>query len=104
LRMMRDQKDLLMSVLRPFIFDPLVDWTVRDKSKKKDQPEENKPGQQALARVQDRLDGLVQPPDKKRKENLNTPLSVEGQVDHIIKEAMSINNLSVMYWGWTPFL
>jgi len=106
LRMMREQKDLLMSALRPFIFDPLVDWTLRDKSKKKGQgsgEEGNKPGQDALARVQDRLDGLVHS-DKKRKGYLNTPLSVEGQVDHVIREAMSMENLSAMYWGWTPFL
>ena len=41
----------------------------RDKSKKKGQgsgEEGNKPGQDALARVQDRLDGLVHS-DKKRK-------------------------------------
>ena len=119
---MRNQKDLLMSVLRPFIFDPLVDWTLRcvvcwivclellsspivicelmhisfkfvghtvnlfsnpgaclsnlyvfchtrDKSKKKeaaDVEDGNKPGKEALARVQDRLDGCVST-DKKRK-------------------------------------
>jgi len=105
LRMMRNQKDLLMSVLRPFIFDPLVDWTVRDKSKKPTAVKEegNRPGQEALARVQERLDGCVVY-DRKRKGSLNPPLSVEGQVDHLIKEAMEDKNLAVMYWGWTPFL
>ena len=42
LRMMRNQKDLLMSVLRPFIFDPLVDWTIKGKSNKEGE-EGNRP-------------------------------------------------------------
>ena len=65
LRMMRNQKDLLMSVLRPFIFDPLVDWTIKGKSNKEGE-EGNRPGKEALGRVQDRLDGCVTE-DRKRK-------------------------------------
>ena len=35
---------------------------------------------------------------------MNPPLSVEGQVDHLINQAMDIDNLAAMYWGWSPFL
>ena len=32
------------------------------------------------------------------------PLSVQGQVQWLIQEAVSMENLSQMYIGWMPFL
>lgn len=32
------------------------------------------------------------------------PLSVQGQVDRLIQEAVSEENLAQMYFGWMPFL
>lgn len=34
MRVMRDERDALMSILRPFIHDPLVEWSRGDKSAK----------------------------------------------------------------------
>ena len=36
LGLMRNQKDVLMSALRPFYFDPLLDWVPDGKHKKTD--------------------------------------------------------------------
>ena len=36
LGLMRNQKDVLMSALRPFYFDPLLDWVPDGKHKKND--------------------------------------------------------------------
>ncbi len=34
---------------------------------------------------------------------MNIPLSVAGQVNFLIKEATSEENLSQMYIGWAPY-
>lgn len=40
----------------------------------------------------------------KRLEALTVYLSVEGQVNHLILEAISIDHLCQMYIGWGPYL
>ena len=99
---MRDEKDVLMSMLRPFVCDPLVDWTKESKSGG------GEIGLKHLKRVEDRLSGYVTDPleskEKKKKAFASHALSIEGQVNHLIKEATRIENLAVMYWGWSPYL
>ena len=103
---MRNEKDVLMSMLRPFVFDPLVDWAKDNKSKSGGADI----GQEHLKRVEDRLTGFVTDPlenkkkEKRKKTLINHSLSVEGQVNHLISEAKDTNNLAVMYWGWAPYL
>ena len=93
LSVMRKEKDLIMSVLRPFVYDPLVDW--RKSKSGKDE------GTSHLKRVEDRLSGivtdsLVNLKAKKRKKSLlGHPLSVEGQVNHLILEATDLDNLVI---------
>ena len=82
--MMRNQRDLLMSVLRPFIFDPLVDWTVRDKSRKKEVEEGNRPGKEALARVEDRLTGSVATDKKRKGKGVLVIVDADANVDVIV--------------------
>ena len=105
LSVMRNEKDVLMSMLRPFVFDPLVDWA-KEKGNKSGGAEI---GQEHLKRVEDRLTGHVTDPletkRKERKKNLIIQgLSVEGQVSHVISEARDMDNLAAMYWGWAPYL
>ena len=90
LSVMRKEKDLIMSVLRPFVYDPLVDWT---KSKAG-----GNVGTSHLQRVEDRLTGIVTGSlankSKKRKKSLvGHPLSVAGQVIYLITEATDEDNL-----------
>ena len=102
LKLMRKEKDILMSMLRPFVCDPLVDWSKGNKTSGAEV------GLKHLKRVEDRLSGIVEngvlEKEKRKKSLITHALSVEGQVDHIIKEATDISNLAVMYWGWAPYL
>lgn len=40
----------------------------------------------------------------KSTRGFSIPLSVEGQTNHLIKEAMNVDNLCQMYIGWGPYL
>jgi len=101
LKVMRKERDVLMSVLRPFVFDPLVDWAKGSKSGGAGE------GMEALRRVQERLEGNVTntvKKDQRKKGLVNHPLSVEGQVNYVIEQATEQDNLAQMYWGWAPYL
>ena len=39
----------------------------------------------------------------KKSSKMNIPLSVAGQVNFLIKEATSEENLSQIYIGWAPY-
>jgi phosphatidylinositol kinase/protein kinase (PI-3 family) len=102
---MRKQKDVLMSALRPFYFDPLLDWVAEGKHRKTDTGEVvNKKAVETLKSIENRLNGLVEYKKKIARTNINMPLSVAGQVQHLIKEATSHENLSQMYLGWASYL
>ena len=117
LGLMRKQKDVLMSSLRPFVYDPLVDWLPKDgggdskRSKAGDKSKEtgevvNETAVETLKNISNRLKGLI---DEKKKSmdtmsSSHIPLSVAGQVQHLIKEATAYENLSQMYHGWAPYL
>ena len=110
LSLMRNQKDVLMSALRPFYFDPLVDWVDPNdkKSKKADSAGEmvNEKAAETLKSIENKLNGYVESMRKKgnSKSGMNLALSVAGQTELLIKEASSEENLSQMYHGWAPFM
>ena len=121
---MRRQKDILVASLRPFVFDPLVDWVVDDERRGKggkkagkgaDPTGEvvNETGVETLKAIEARLDGYVndmtispsvKTSSKKNSRETNVSLSVAGQVQHLIKEATSPDNLSQMYYGWGAYV
>ena len=103
LGLMRKQKDVLMSALRPFYFDPLLDWV--GKHQKSDTGEQvNEKAVENLAAIEKRLNGIVENKKKPTKSSINMPLSVAGQVQHLINEATTEDNLSQMYIGWASYL
>ncbi len=68
----------------------------------------NEKAAETLAAIQSRLDGLVSAKKggsagAKKSSKMNIPLSVAGQVNFLIKEATSEENLSQMYIGWAPY-
>ncbi|KAJ5076228.1 serine/threonine-protein kinase atr [Anaeramoeba ignava] len=85
----RNQKALI-NVLETFVYDPLVEWT-----KNQQNQQENESGVRTLKRINERLQG---------RENAGVAWSVEGQVDLLISNATSPNNLARMFIGWMPFL
>lgn len=53
-----------------------------------------------IKNIELRLQGRV----KTRHRTSLMPLSVEGQTNYLINEAVSIDNLCQMYIGWGPYL
>lgn len=84
LGILRSHEELVMTVLQTFLYDPVV---MRD--------EEGGP-KNTLATVRDKLRGI--------RSNDSPGLSVAGHVDSLIQQAVSPENLSLMYCGWAAFL
>ncbi|XP_049868950.1 serine/threonine-protein kinase ATR [Pectinophora gossypiella] len=98
MRALRAQTAALMSVIGPFVYDPLVSW---GRARPIDIGERtNEQALQHLQHIRQRLNGMV----KTKNKQLSLSLSPEGQVEHLIVEATSVHNLCQMYIGWGPFL
>ncbi|KAI9986699.1 hypothetical protein PInf_025654 [Phytophthora infestans] len=126
MRLLRENKATLRSVLESFIHDPLVEWGRRGKTTQSDAVSSKTAAELSselskqetrlvLRAIDDRLRGIYNLGDAIRPlvssshrnilpENETLPLSVQGQVDKLIDEATSNENLAQMYIGWMPFL
>lgn len=82
---LRENEAPLMNILETLIYDPLLDW------KTLQNPQEH------LKKVQRKIRGLVSEDD-------GLPMNVHGQVDVLIQEATSVENLAQMYGGWAPYI
>jgi FKBP12-rapamycin complex-associated protein len=131
MRVLRDNKESLMAVLEAFVYDPLINWKLvrKDRSVKgkkidaETAPKEEKHAVYGHARKSSRNDA---PHDEDNQpEMLNTraleiinrisnklsgrdfkpsqTLDVSTQVDKLIQEARSIENLCQCFIGWCPF-
>ncbi|KAI0215804.1 Serine/threonine-protein kinase ATR [Lamellibrachia satsuma] len=102
MRVMRDQSDPLMSVLKTFIYDPLVEWSkpARGRAALESGEIRNEKAQTHVNNIESRLKGIL----KNKMKPRGLPLSVEGQVNHLIKEATSEGNLASMYIGWAAYM
>ncbi|XP_064394848.1 serine/threonine-protein kinase ATR-like [Halichondria panicea] len=96
MKVLRQECDALMCVLKTFIHDPLVEWE-KVKGRMSSDSASDKP-LKIIQDIEDRLNG------KYSQKTKGLPLSVEGQVDALIKEATDVDNLSRMYVGWAPFM
>ncbi|KAK3703151.1 serine/threonine-protein kinase M1 [Vermiconidia calcicola] len=94
MRLLRQSKDTLMTILETFLYDPTTDFVGNKKKRSTIGVPETPP--EILESVDGKLKGLL------RGETV--PLSVEGYVDALIREATSSWNLSSMYIGWCAFL
>ncbi|KAM8736458.1 serine/threonine-protein kinase ATR isoform 1-T1 [Acanthopagrus schlegelii] len=105
LRLMRDQREPLMSVLKTFLHDPLVEWSKQAKGLSKAQANEtgeivNEKAKTHVCDIEQRLQGVI----KSRNKVLGLPLSIEGHVHYLIQEATDDKLLCQMYLGWGPYL
>lgn len=82
LGLLRSNEDLFMTVLESFLYDPVV-GTANTAAK-------------ILDVIRRKIRGI--------RNRDSAPLSVDGQVEHLITEAVSPRNLCQMYIGWAPFL
>uniref|UniRef100_A0A182W7X4 Serine/threonine-protein kinase ATR n=1 Tax=Anopheles minimus TaxID=112268 RepID=A0A182W7X4_9DIPT len=108
LRILQSHASTFMSVLKPFVYDPMVSWSkignaaighgesnTRDCYIERTDPQ----AMQNVLNIEERLKGYV----KIKGKLSHMPLSIEGQVDHLIKEATDIDNLAQMYIGWSAY-
>jgi serine/threonine-protein kinase ATR len=97
LSILRQQEETLMTVLESFIYDPTLDLQ-KDKrtARKADQGGIKLQPQSVVDSIKRKVKGLLP--------NESIPLSVEGQVEELIKQAVDPRNLTSMYIGWCPFL
>ncbi|XP_003416220.1 serine/threonine-protein kinase ATR isoform X1 [Loxodonta africana] len=104
LRLMRDQREPLMSVLKTFLHDPLVEWSkpVKGNSKAHNETGEvvNEKAKTHVLDIEQRLQGVI----KTHNRVTGLPLSIEGHVHYLIQEATDENLLCQMYLGWTPYM
>jgi serine/threonine-protein kinase ATR len=96
LAILRQQEETLMTILEAFIYDPTLDLQKEKKtSRNRDSGPKMQP-QAVVDSIKRKVQGLL--PDE------SIPLSVEGQVEELIKQAVDPKNLTAMYIGWCPFL
>ncbi|XP_077396162.1 serine/threonine-protein kinase ATR isoform X2 [Festucalex cinctus] len=105
LRLMRDEREPLMSVLKTFLHDPLVEWSKQGKGLCRIQANEtgeivNEKAKTHVCDIEQRLQGVI----KSRNKVLGLPLSIEGHVHYLIQEATDDKLLCLMYVGWGPYL
>ena len=116
MRILRDNRDLLLSVLEPFLKDPVIDWK-RHRSQQRNGSSDA--AKRSILVIDERLRGIynLRNPNLKKfrrtdgwamdqdDETTNIlPVSVEGQVHKMIAEATSYENLVQLYMGWMPWV
>ncbi|KAL0070158.1 hypothetical protein AAF712_002648 [Marasmius tenuissimus] len=103
LQILRDNRDLLMSVLDAFIHDPLVDFEEekRKQNKLKANADLKKLARDALNPIEKKLKGLASTVSKE-KHAYDREVSTSNMVQMLIQESMDNRNLSKMYVGWAP--
>lgn len=98
LKLLRQHEDTLMTILEAFVYDPTLDFIAKKTAKKRERESANG--------VPDTAQGVLDGVRRKVRGFLageSVPLGVEGQVDELIKQAISPKNLAAMYIGWCPF-
>jgi serine/threonine-protein kinase ATR len=114
---LRENRDTLLSVLEPFINDPIIDWKRFRSQQKRAEDRQTKEAKRSINVIDERLQGiynLVNPNLKKIRHLIASdddddlqhmvPLSVEGQVHKMISEATNSENLVQQYVGWMPWV
>lgn len=120
---LRDNRDTLLSVLEPFVKDPVIDWKKSKGSQRQGSHDtgirDTTQAKLSLKVIDERLRGIynLRNPNMKRVTRTDQigvdhdedmarmiPLSVEGQVHKMISESTSHENLVQMYIGWMPWI
>ncbi|KAI9467128.1 hypothetical protein BJY52DRAFT_1423860 [Lactarius psammicola] len=107
--LLRENKDTLMTVLDPFIHDPLVEW--EDEKRKIERQTHrrhahNRPpielrvlAKNALSLIEKKLRGIY----RTSKDRVEKEVSTGNLVQMLIQEATDNANLGKMYPGWAPW-
>ena len=95
LSILRQQEETLMTILEAFIYDPTLDLQKDKRTSRKGDATVRLQPQSVVDNIKRKVRGLL--PTE------SIPLSVEGQVEELIKQAVDPRNLTAMYIG-CPFL
>jgi len=106
MRVLRENKDNLLTVLEVLVHDPLCDWSVGpskaaakqtekewEKLQKREDGQGNRMAERALRVLVSKLEGRED----------GSPLSISGQVGSLIQHARNPDHLSRIYIGWSPW-
>ncbi|KAJ8666945.1 hypothetical protein QAD02_008607 [Eretmocerus hayati] len=110
---LREQREIIVTLLRVLLYDPLYSWAITparaatyqseqsnrsSDSKESSSPgvttETNKMAERALLRVQQKLQGIEE----------GVASSIAGQVERLIQTARDPHNLCRLYIGWQAYL
>ncbi len=103
LNMFREHRSIFLSVLRPFVFDPLVEWQKQQKgmvASLEAGESTNEKAVETMKNIRHRLNGTGRISSKV----VSSELSVEAHVNYLIDEATSVDNLSQMWIGWAAYM
>lgn len=107
--LLRENKDTLMTVLDPFIHDPLVEW--EDEKRKLERQTHRRHvhnrhpielrvlAKNALSSIEKKLRGIY----RTSKDRVEKEVSTSNLVQMLIQEATDNANLGKMYPGWAPW-
>jgi serine/threonine-protein kinase ATR len=126
MKTIRDNRDILLSVLEPFVKDPVIDWQRRESSRSRRSGNNSKgddagtvQAKRSIKVIDARLKGVfhVRNPNMTKIKRTDgyavdaedemtniLPLSVEGQVHRMIGEATSTENHVQLFVGWMPWI
>ena len=96
MRVLRENRGMVLSVLEGFLHDPVVDWGNH---------RGNQYALEVVERTKKRIEGVYNYRKTRGAQRATDaiPLSIEGQVQKLIVEATKGENLVEMYGGWMPF-
>jgi len=91
---LRNHSESILSLLEPFAFDPIFEYSNRTKTSNHSD-DSNQSIINALNRIKMKLSG--------RDFHMSDLLTVKQQVDKLVEQATSIENLCLYFDGWCPF-
>uniref|UniRef100_A0AAR2J5U2 non-specific serine/threonine protein kinase n=1 Tax=Pygocentrus nattereri TaxID=42514 RepID=A0AAR2J5U2_PYGNA len=105
MEVMRSSQEVLLTIVEVLLYDPLFDWTMnplkafylqqqQDEQADSDSQSFNKVAERVLLRLQEKLKGVEE----------GAVLSVGGQVNLLIQQAMDSENLSRLFPGWQAWV
>ncbi|KAJ3911858.1 Frap1 protein, partial [Lentinula edodes] len=112
MEVLRNNKESVMAVLEALVYDPLISWRLEQVADGARQADETvifgtecvAEGEVPSGKHEDRNERAVAVYERvKKKLTEYTQLAVEAQVDKLIRDATSIENLSQLFLGWCAF-
>jgi phosphatidylinositol kinase/protein kinase (PI-3 family) len=112
LQTLQRHQQVIVGLLQAIVNDPFVEWEQGGATNKggsrmsKSKTGRNAPGkgnskaQQAMAVIQGSLQSVL----AGAKRQPCRPMTVDAQVELLLKEAQDLDKLSRMFFGWLPFL